>query len=66
LDKIINLSHHLKPCITFCIDLPDRDYSLVPEAEEGGDEAELQYEEVIDDTEGTQANTADKGKPQCN
>jgi hypothetical protein len=38
----------------------------VPEAEEGGAEAELQYEEVIDDTEGTQANTADKGKPRCN
>jgi hypothetical protein len=38
----------------------------VPEAEEGGAEAELQYVEVIEDTEGTQANLADKGKPQCN
>jgi hypothetical protein len=38
----------------------------VPEAEEGGAEAELQYVEVIEDTKGTQANLADKGKPQCN
>jgi hypothetical protein len=36
LDKIINLSHHLNP---------DGDYSLVPEAEGGGAEAELQYVE---------------------
>jgi hypothetical protein len=33
----------------------------VPEAEEGGAEAELQYVEVIEDTEGTQANPADEG-----
>jgi hypothetical protein len=38
----------------------------VPEAEEGGAEAELQYVEVIKDTEGTQANPADEGKPRCN
>jgi hypothetical protein len=38
----------------------------VPEAEEGGAEAELQYVEVIEDTEGTQANPADEGKPWCN
>jgi hypothetical protein len=38
----------------------------VPEAEEGGAEAELQYVEVIEDTEGTQANPADEGKPRCN
>jgi hypothetical protein len=38
----------------------------VLEAEEGGAEAELQYVEVIEDTEGTQANTTDEGKPQCN
>jgi hypothetical protein len=37
----------------------------VPEAEEGWAEAELQYVEVIEDTEGTQANPADEGKPQC-
>jgi hypothetical protein len=37
----------------------------VPEAEEGGAKAELQYVEVIEDTEGTQANPADEGKPQC-
>jgi hypothetical protein len=35
----------------------------VPEAEDGGVEAELQYVEVIQDTKGTQANTADEGKP---
>jgi hypothetical protein len=33
----------------------------VPEAEEGGAEAELQYVEVIEDTEGTRANPADEG-----
>jgi hypothetical protein len=37
----------------------------VPEAEEGGAEAELQYVEVLEDTEGAQANTADEGKPRC-
>ena len=37
----------------------------MPEAEEGGAEAELQYVEVIEDTEGTQANPADEGKPRC-
>jgi hypothetical protein len=37
----------------------------VPEAEEGGADAELQYVEVIEDTEGTQANPADEGKPRC-
>jgi hypothetical protein len=35
----------------------------VPEAEEEGAEAELQYVEVLEDTEGAQANTADEGKP---
>jgi hypothetical protein len=38
----------------------------MPEAEEGEAEAELQYVEVIEDTEGTQANTAVEGKPRCN
>jgi hypothetical protein len=33
------------------VDLPDGDYSLVPEAEEVGADADLQYVEVIDDTE---------------
>jgi hypothetical protein len=37
----------------------------VPEVEEGGAEAELQCLEVIEDTEGTQANPADEGKPRC-
>jgi hypothetical protein len=37
----------------------------VPEAEEGGADAELQYVEVIEDTDDTQANPADEGKPQC-
>jgi hypothetical protein len=38
----------------------------VPEAEEGGAEEELQYVEVIEDTEGTQANPIDEGNPLCN
>jgi hypothetical protein len=38
----------------------------VPEAEEGGAEAELQYVEVVEDTEGILANHADEGKPRCN
>jgi hypothetical protein len=35
----------------------------VPEVEEGGAEAELQYVEVIEDTKDPQANPADEGKP---
>jgi hypothetical protein len=54
-----------KPCIALRVDLPDGDYSLVPESEEGGAEASLQYVEVLDDTEGAQANLADEGKPRC-
>jgi hypothetical protein len=38
----------------------------VPEAKEGGAEAELQYVEVLEDTEGTQANPTDEGKLRCN
>jgi hypothetical protein len=38
----------------------------MPEAEERGVEAELQYVEVFEDTEGAQTNPADKGKPRCN
>jgi hypothetical protein len=41
-----------EPCIACLVDLPDGDYSLVPEAEEGEAEAALQYVEVLDDTEG--------------
>jgi hypothetical protein len=52
-------------CIAFCVELLDGNYALVPEAEEGGAEAELQYVEVIEGTEGTQANPADEGKPRC-
>jgi hypothetical protein len=37
----------------------------VPEAEEGGADAELQYVEVSEDTEDPQANCADEGKPRC-
>jgi hypothetical protein len=37
----------------------------VPEVEEGRAEAELKYLEVIEDTEGTQANPAHEGKPRC-
>jgi hypothetical protein len=37
----------------------------MPKAEEGGADAELQYVEVIKDTEDPQANPADEGKPRC-
>jgi hypothetical protein len=37
----------------------------VPEAEEGGPDTELQYVEVIEDTEDPQANPVGKVKPQC-
>jgi hypothetical protein len=37
----------------------------VPEAEEGGADAELHYMEVSEDTEDPQANCADEGKPRC-
>jgi hypothetical protein len=37
----------------------------MPKAEEGEAEAGLQYVEVLKDTEGAQANTADEGKPRC-
>jgi hypothetical protein len=50
---------------TLRVDLPGGDYSLVPEAEKGGAEAALQYVEVLEDTEGAQASTADEGKPRC-
>jgi hypothetical protein len=53
-----------KSCIAFCVDLPDGDYSLVPETEEGGAEASLQYMEVLDDHEGA-SNLADEGKLRC-
>jgi hypothetical protein len=54
-----------EPCIAFRVGLPDGDYSLFPESEEGEAEASLQYLEVLDDTEGAQANLADEGKPRC-
>jgi hypothetical protein len=54
-----------EPCIAFCVDLPDGDYSLVLESEEGGAEASLQYVEVLDDTEGAQADLAYEGKLWC-
>jgi hypothetical protein len=66
LDKISHQSiTSPEPCIAFHVDLCDGDYSLVPEAEEGEAEAALQYVEVLEDTEGAQANTADEGKPRC-
>jgi hypothetical protein len=37
----------------------------MPEAKEGGADAELQYVEVIEDTEDPQANCADEGKTRC-
>jgi hypothetical protein len=64
LDKINNQSiTSPEPCIAFRVDLLDGDYSLVPEAGEGEVEAALQYMEVLEDTEGAQANFADEGKP---
>jgi hypothetical protein len=66
LDKINNQSiTSFEPCIVFRVDLPDGDYSLVPEAEEGETEAALQYVEILNDTEGAPANLADEGKPRC-
>jgi hypothetical protein len=38
---------------------------LVPEAGEGGADAELQYVEVSEDTDEPQANFVDEGKPRC-
>jgi hypothetical protein len=35
---------------TFRVELPDGNYALVLEAEEGGAEAEMKYVEVIKDT----------------
>jgi hypothetical protein len=51
--------------MVFRVDLPDGDYPLAPEAEEGEAEAALQYVEVLGDTEGAQANLTDEGKPRC-
>jgi hypothetical protein len=45
------------------VELPDGNYALVPEAEEGGADTELQYMEVSEDTADPQANYADEGKP---
>jgi hypothetical protein len=64
LGKVINPSQHLNPAL-HSVDLPDSDYSLVLETEEGGAEADLQYVEVLEDAEGTQANRVDEGKPRC-
>jgi hypothetical protein len=63
LDKAAKLSHHLK-CIAFRVDLPDGDYSLVPETEEVRAEGSLQYVDGLD-TEGAQAKLADEGKLRC-
>jgi hypothetical protein len=64
LDKINNQSiTSPEPCIPLRVDLPDGDYSLVPEAEVGEVQAALQYVEVLEDTDGAQANIAGEGKP---
>jgi hypothetical protein len=55
-----------RSCIAFRVELPDGNYTSVPEPEVGGAEAELLFVEVIEDTKGTQANPADEGKPRCN
>jgi hypothetical protein len=51
--------------MAFRVELPDGNYAFMPEVEEGVAEAELQHVEVIEDTEGTQANPVDEGKPRC-
>jgi hypothetical protein len=60
---IKNLSLHLNNAFAFRVELPDGNYALVSEAEEGGADAELQCVEVSEDTEDPQANYADQGKP---
>jgi hypothetical protein len=65
LDNIKQTVTSPEPCIAFRVDLPDGDYSLVLEAEGGEVEAALQYVEVLDDTEGAEANLADEGKLWC-
>jgi hypothetical protein len=66
LDKINNQSiTSPEPCIAFRTDLLDGDYSHMPEAEDGEAKAALQYVEVLEDTQGAQANLADEGKPRC-
>jgi hypothetical protein len=50
---------------TLYLPFKDGNYALVLEVEEGGAGTELQYVEVIEDTEGTQANPTDEGKPWC-
>jgi hypothetical protein len=47
------------------VELPHDNYALVPEAKEGGADAELQYVEMSKDTKDPQDNCADEGKPQC-
>jgi hypothetical protein len=51
--------------MAFRVELPDRNYDLVPEVEEGGADTKLQYVEVSEDTEDPQANPVDEGKPRC-
>jgi hypothetical protein len=66
LDKISSQSiQSPEPCIAVRVDLPDGDYSLMPEAVEGEVEAALQYVEVLEDTERSQANTTNEYKPRC-
>jgi hypothetical protein len=52
---IKQLIYHITWTHAFRVELPDGNYSLVPEAEEGGAEMELQYVEVIEETEDLQA-----------
>jgi hypothetical protein len=64
LDKINSKSiTSPEPCIAFCVDLPNGDYSLVPEAEEGELEAALHYVEVLEDTDGAQLTLLTKASP---
>jgi hypothetical protein len=64
LDKVnIQSITSLEPCIAFSVDLPDGDYSLVPEVEEGEAEAALQYVEVLKTPRGLRLTLLTKASP---
>jgi hypothetical protein len=54
----------LKVAYASRVELPDGNYSLMPEVEEGGFDRELNFVVVNQDTEEPQASIADKGKHQ--
>jgi hypothetical protein len=52
----------LNVAYAFRVELPDGNYSLVPEVEEEGSDGELHFAEVNHDTKEIQASVADEGK----